>query len=154
IVVTGHESARVEAALSGLDIRFVHNPNFAQGMSTSLKEGVAAVPEACDGALVMLGDMPEISPHLIDRMIAAFSPADGRTICIAPNEHVRGNPVLWSKAYFPEIGALNGDAGAKALLARHEDSVCELEAGEAVLRDIDTPEALAALRAATAEPAK
>jgi molybdenum cofactor cytidylyltransferase len=147
IVVTGHENTKVEAALQGLDVRFVHNPDYAEGLSTSVKSGLRAVPATLDGTLLLLGDMPEITPALLDRMIAAFSPADGRAICVAVHGHTRGNPVLWGKTFFSEIDDLKGDAGAKHLIAAHEDLVCEIEADAAVLRDIDTPEALAELRA-------
>ena len=147
IVVTGHEAAKVEAALKDLDVQFVHNPDYREGLSTSLTAGVRSVPPSADGALVLLGDMPELSPSLLDRMIAGFSPADNRSICVAIHENSRGNPVLWARRFFPEIAALTGDAGAKTLLAAHEESICEIDADGAVLRDIDTPEALAALRA-------
>ena len=146
IVVTGHESAEIETALSGLNVRFAHNPDYAQGLSASLKAGIRAVPGDCDGAVVLLGDMPEIAPPLIDRMIAAFSPDEGRAILVAMHGHMRGNPVLWAKSFFPAIEELSGDSGAKPLIAAHEDLVCEIEAGPSVLRDIDTPEALAQLR--------
>lgn len=155
IVVTGHESAKIEAALAGLDVRFVRNPDYASGLSASLKAGVRAAPNDCDGVLVLLGDMPEVEPALIDRMIAAFSPADGRAICVAQHNNKRGNPVLWARAFFSEIERLTGDSGAKSLIAAHDDLVCEIAAGPSVLRDIDTPEALAALRAEhSVQPAK
>jgi molybdenum cofactor cytidylyltransferase len=147
IVITGNDAMRVEAALEGLDVQFVHNSKYHEGLSTSLKAGIEAVPESADGALVLLGDMPEVDAALINRMIAAFSPADGRSVCVAAHDQKRGNPVLWARNFFPEIGQLAGDEGAKRLLARHEDLICEIEAGDAALRDIDTPEALAALRA-------
>ena len=153
IVVTGHESANIEAPLEGLDVKIVHNLHYAAGLSASLKCGIRAVPANSDGAIVMLGDMPEISASLLDRMIAAFSPADGRAICVAVHEHARGNPVLWARRFFPEIESLSGDVGAKTLIAAHEDLVCELEAGKTVLRDIDTPDALAALRSGADAPA-
>jgi molybdenum cofactor cytidylyltransferase len=153
IVVTGHEAAKVQAALRGLDVQFVHNPDYQAGLSSSLKAGLSAAPPSADGALILLGDMPQVSSALINRMIAAFSPADGRSICIATHQHRRGNPVLWAKSFFPEIEALAGDAGAKSLLGRHEELVCEIDADPAVLRDIDTPEALAALRAESEAPA-
>jgi molybdenum cofactor cytidylyltransferase len=152
IIVTGHESAKVEAALKGLDVRIVHNLHYAAGLSASLKAGIRAVPANCDGAIVLLGDMPEIAASLIDRMIAAFSPADNRSICVAVHEHRRGNPVLWARRFFPEIESLSGDVGAKDLIAAHEELVCDIEADGAVLRDIDTPDALAALRAGAAAP--
>ncbi|HEX3487077.1 MAG TPA: molybdopterin-binding/glycosyltransferase family 2 protein [Micropepsaceae bacterium] len=147
IVVTGNEAAKVETALKGLDVRYVHNGDYRSGLASSLKTGIAAVPDSADGAIVLLGDMPEINASVIDRMIAAFSPADGRAICIAIHERRRGNPVLWSRAFFPEIATLSGDEGARRLLAQHEELVCEIDADSGVLRDIDTPEALAALRA-------
>jgi molybdenum cofactor cytidylyltransferase len=100
IVVTGNEQARIEAALKGLDVSYAHNADYREGLSTSLKAGIAAVPASADGALVLLGDMPTIDAALIDRMIAAFSPADGRSICVAMHEHKRGNPVLWAKEFF------------------------------------------------------
>jgi molybdenum cofactor cytidylyltransferase len=111
------------------------------------------VPANCDGAIVLLGDMPEISSSLIDRMIAAFSPADGRMICVAVHENKRGNPVLWARRFFPDIEALSGDVGARELIAAHEELVCDVDADGAVLRDIDTPAALAALRAGADAPA-
>lgn len=153
LVVTGHEATKIEGALSGLDVKFVHNAQYREGLSASLKAGLSAVPPAADGALVLLGDMPEISAGLIDRMIAAFSPADGRSICIAMHQQRRGNPVLWARAFFAEIAGLSGDAGAKTLLDAHEELVCEIDADASVLRDIDTPEALAALRALGEAPA-
>ena len=152
IVVTGHEEAKVKAALAGLDVTYVHNPAYAEGLSASLKAGIAAVPASCDGALVLLGDMPEVAPSLLDRMIAAFSPADGRAICIAIHGHKRGNPVLWARRLFSEIESLTGDVGAKSLLVKHDEIVCEVEGGAGVLADIDTPEALAALRESRAAP--
>jgi molybdenum cofactor cytidylyltransferase len=153
IVVTGHQPQEIEAALKGLDVRIVHNLHYASGLSASLKAGIRAVPANSDGAIVLLGDMPEIPSSLLDRMIAAFSPPDGRSICVAVHETRRGNPVLWSRRFFPEIESLNGDIGARELITAHEDVVCDIEADGAVLRDIDTPDAHAALRARARAPA-
>ena len=72
IVVTGHQREQVEAALEGLKVNCVHNPNFAEGLSTSLKAGLATLPADVDGAIVCLGDMPQVNASLIDRLIAAF----------------------------------------------------------------------------------
>ncbi|MBV9522677.1 MAG: molybdopterin-binding/glycosyltransferase family 2 protein, partial [Alphaproteobacteria bacterium] len=68
IVVTGHQRERLERALAGLPVRFVHNDDFAEGLSTSLKAGIKAVPAEVDGAIVTLGDMPQVSAKLIDRL--------------------------------------------------------------------------------------
>src|SRR5262249_5624635 len=99
IVVTGHQGSKIEAALQGLNVTFVSNPDYAQGLSTSLKAGLRSVPESSDGAIVLLGDMPRIATSAIDRMIAAFSPADGRAIVIAAHEGKRGNPVLLARQF-------------------------------------------------------
>ncbi|HWY62400.1 MAG TPA: NTP transferase domain-containing protein [Rhizomicrobium sp.] len=138
IIVTGHEASSVEKALTGLDVSFIHNDQYADGLSGSLRRGVAALPEDCDGALVLLGDMPAIGAGLIARTIAAFDPAS-RAICVATARGQYGHPVLWGRQFFPEIAMLTGDSGARALLNRHAAQVCEIEAGDdAPLTDIDT----------------
>ncbi|MGA9795675.1 MAG: molybdopterin-binding/glycosyltransferase family 2 protein [Rhizomicrobium sp.] len=148
MVVIGHEAGKIEAALAGLRAVPIRNPDYANGLSTSLKTGIAAVPDDCDGAIVLLGDMPGVSAALIDRMIAAFDPAEGRPICAAARRGKRGNPVLWARRFFFEIMALQGDVGAKHLMARNDDLVCDVEADDdGPLTDIDTPEALATARA-------
>ncbi len=81
VVVTGHDAAAVRESLSGLDVTFVQNPDYADGLSTSLRAGLAALPDDCDGGLVLLGDMPAITPALINRTIEAFAPEEGHAIC-------------------------------------------------------------------------
>jgi molybdenum cofactor cytidylyltransferase len=145
IVVTGHAGQDVRAALSDLNVRFVENPEFSKGLSASLKRGVSALPEDCDGALIILGDMPGISPALLDRLIAAFDPAESRAICVATYRGKQGNPVLWARRFFPEILAVEGDVGARNLIGAYGELVVEVEAeDDAPLTDIDTPDALAA----------
>src|SRR5262249_28167518 len=74
VVVTGHERERVEVALARLPVTFVHNPNYAEGLGTSLKAGVAALPAEVDGAVICLGDMPQVDAALIDQLIDAIDP--------------------------------------------------------------------------------
>jgi molybdenum cofactor cytidylyltransferase len=147
IVVTGHERERVERALAGLDVRLVHNPDFAQGLSTSLKAGIAAVPAEADGAVVCLGDMPQVRATMIDRLIAAFDPARGALIVLPTIEGTRGNPVVWSRRFFPELAALDGDIGARNMIRTYSEAVVEVPAEAAALVDIDTPEALLTVKA-------
>jgi molybdenum cofactor cytidylyltransferase len=144
IVVTGHMADTVSAALDGLDIEITHNPDYAEGLATSLRAGLAAVPATVSGALVLLADMPGVSASVIDELSAAFSPRQGRSIVLPTAAGKRGNPVLWSRAYFPELMALTGDTGARHLLAEHDDAVTSVEIGPAVALDVDTPEALKA----------
>jgi len=146
-VVTGHQSSEVEATLAGLDVTIVHNPDYASGMASSLKTGIAALSPNLDGAIVALGDMPEIQAAHIDRMISAFEPKEHRSIIVPVFEGTRGNPVLWSSELFPAMSKLSGDAGARSIIAENADSVVELDLGTAAVHvDLDTPEALAAAR--------
>jgi molybdenum cofactor cytidylyltransferase len=149
IVVTGHERERVEAALAGLDVLLVHNPAYANGLSTSLKAGVAATPDAADGVIVCLGDMPQVDARLIDRLLAAFDPERGALVVVPTLAGKRGNPVVWSRRFFPDLSALIGDVGARGLIADYPEAVVEVAmADDAALIDIDTPDALDAVRAA------
>jgi molybdenum cofactor cytidylyltransferase len=148
IVVTGHDRERVEAALSGLTVRLVHNADFAAGLGTSLRAGIAAVPGEADGAIVCLGDMPAVDAALIDRLIDAFDPEKGALAIVPTIEGQRGNPVLWARRFFPDLMAIEGDVGARHLIARYGEAVAEIPvSGKSALLDVDTPEALIALEA-------
>jgi molybdenum cofactor cytidylyltransferase len=149
IVVVGHERAEVEKALAGLRVQLVHNPDFAQGLGTSLKAGIAAVPTEADGAIVCLGDMPQVDASLIDRLIAAFDPDRGALIVMPTVEGRRGNPVLWSRRFFPDLMAIEGDVGARHFIGRYSEAVVEVPLEDkAALVDVDTPEALVGVKAA------
>ena len=139
VVVTGHEAAAVQAALTGRAVRFVGNPGFAEGLSTSVRAGIAALGEV-DGALVALGDMPWVSAGDVAALIEAFA-RSGR-IAAPVCEGRRGNPVLWPARYFAVLGRLEGDVGARAVLAAHTDDLETVPASRGVLRDVDAPEDL------------
>jgi molybdenum cofactor cytidylyltransferase len=153
VVVLGHMADEVRATVekavpAGSRLRFVTNPDFADGLSTSVRTGIAALGANIDAAIVQLGDMPGVSAPLLDRLMAAFSPVEGRSICVPTVGGKRGNPVLWARRFFPAMTQLSGDSGAKHLIGEHADLVCEVEmSGEAAVTDIDTPEALAAWQA-------
>ena len=148
-IVLGHQPDAVKAALDGLDVGFVENPDFADGLSSSLKTGLASVPETADGAIVCLGDMPGISSELVDRLIAGFNPVEGRAILAPTRGGRRGNPVLWARRFFGELMSLSGDTGAKHLIGTYGEFLTEIEASDdGVLIDLDTPAALAAYREA------
>jgi molybdenum cofactor cytidylyltransferase len=147
IVVTGHQAALVEQALAGLKVKFVRNPDFAGGLASSVKAGISAVPANADGAIVCLGDMPLIDANLIDRLIESFAPDRGNLIVVPVADGRRGNPVLWSRRFFAELMTLDGDIGARHLIARHAEAVAEVPVeGNGAFLDIDTPQALEAAR--------
>ena len=152
LVVTGHRAADVGAALCGLDATLVANPDYATGLASSLKAGIRAVPAECDGALVLLGDMPRIASKHLDRLVDAFGAAPD-AIVVPAHEGRQGNPVLWPRRFFAALLRLEGDAGAKRLIAAHREHVREVPIeGDAILDDIDTPEALARTRDGWQEP--
>jgi len=147
IVVTGHQADLVEQALAALDVKFVRNPDFASGLASSVKAGIAAVPSEADGAVICLGDMPLIDAGLIDRLIDDFAADRGHLIVVPVAAGRRGNPVLWSRRFFQELMTLDGDVGARHLIAKHSEAVAEVAVeGEGAFLDIDTPQALEAAR--------
>jgi molybdenum cofactor cytidylyltransferase len=145
IVVLGHEGDRVREALGGRAVSFTENPDYATGLASSLKRGIAALPDGVDGVVVCLGDMPRVTPDHLNALIAAFDPANGRGICVPTFNGKRGNPVLWDRRYLADMDDVAGDVGARHLIGAHEDAVFEVEMPDGgVLYDLDTPEAFAA----------
>lgn len=143
LVITGHQSEQVERALSGKPVRFVHAADYAEGLSASLKAGIAAVPEDCAAAIICLGDMPLVTGRIIDRLLAAYDRDEGRLIVLPTFRGKQGNPMLWDRRFFPEMLQISGDTGARFLLSQHRDVLAEVEVAEdAVLRDFDTADSL------------
>jgi molybdenum cofactor cytidylyltransferase len=139
----------VRAALKDYAVRFVHNPDYADGLSTSLRAGLAALGDDVEGVVICLGDMPTVTAPLIDRLIEAFDPDNGAAICVPTFNGKRGNPVLWARRYFAEMAAVSGDVGARHLIGEHEAFLREVPVpDDSVLTDLDTPAALAAHKAA------
>jgi molybdenum cofactor cytidylyltransferase len=126
----------------------VHNADYAEGLGTSLKAGIAAVPKEADGAVVCLGDMPQVDAGLIDKLVAAFDPEKGALVVVPSIEGRRGNPVVWSRRFFPDLMAVQGDVGARHLIGSYAEAVVEVPvSGAAALTDVDTPESLSAVKA-------
>jgi molybdenum cofactor cytidylyltransferase len=146
-VITGHERDQVEAALAGLDVRFVHNAFYAEGMASSLKAGLAVLPSETEAVAILLGDMPRVTGKLIDQLAEALAPKAGKLIAIPVRQGRQGNPVLFARALFSELNKLEGDRGAKALIEAHHAIVVEVATeDDGAFLDVDTPTALANLR--------
>jgi molybdenum cofactor cytidylyltransferase len=143
VVVSGHQADAVCAVLAGLDLRLIDNPEFAAGLSTSVKAGIAAVAPEMTGAVILLGDMPGVSAAVIDDLIGAFETAGGDKICQPRYDGKPGNPVLWPRRLFPEFAELSGDIGAKPLLKYHPGDILGVDvASPAIHMDIDEPKDL------------
>lgn len=146
VVVTGHARDSVMSALAGLELVEARNFNYASGIASSVRAGVAALPPSCTGALVLLGDMPRVTATLARRLIEAFANDPGVDAVAPLVEGRRGNPVLLSRRLFPAALQLEGDEGARKLLMRPGLRILELPvADEGAALDVDTPEALRAL---------
>ncbi|MDT3669414.1 MAG: molybdopterin-binding/glycosyltransferase family 2 protein [Aromatoleum sp.] len=145
-VVVGHEGDAVANAVGDTGATVVRNPDFAQGMSASLRHGIAALPDDADAVLVLLGDMPRISAEHLDRIIAAFDPAQP-SIVVPEKDGRRGNPILWPREFFAAMTELSGDQGARGLIAAHADRVKRVAVDDdAIFVDVDRPCDLAAVR--------
>ena len=140
------------AALQALDVKVVSNPRAAEGMATSIAAGVTALPGNVDAVLIMLGDMPDVSSDDINRLIAAFDPDEDRSIVRSTTQTGNaGHPVLFGRRFFEALTALDGDRGARTIIAEHPEFVVDVVLnGEAAAVDLDTPEAWAKWRARSA----
>jgi molybdenum cofactor cytidylyltransferase len=145
IVVTGHEDEKVRAALLKLNVRFAHNPDYETGMASSLRIGVETAKNA-DAVIICLGDMPLVSAQVMDRLIAAFNPTEHRSIVVPTHQGQFGNPVLWGREHFDRLTTMQGDKGARHLIAGLKSDATEIEADSGVLMDADTPEDLNVLK--------
>ena len=143
VLVTGHRAGEIRAAVAGRDVTHVTAPDYEEGLSASLRAGIAAVPPTASAAIVLLGDMPLVTAATIDRLLATYDAEEGRLIVCPVHGGELGNPVLWDRSFFDDIMALQGDRGARALLRQHAEWVAELDADDTVLRDFDTVESLA-----------
>lgn len=142
VVVTGHESEKVREALPMKQVTIAHNPDFAHGLSTSLRAGIRALKPQESHALVLLGDMPEITAEMIDQMVERQQFAPPGSVILATDNGKRGNPVLWPKSYFDALASITGDTGARHIFAENPENLVEVELGSAAGLDIDTVQAL------------
>lgn len=143
-VVTGHRAGEIREALSGLDLAFVHNDDFASGMASSLIAGLGGIGPEADGMLVLLADMPGVATEDVRRLIAAFEEQGGQAVVRAVNGGKRGNPVILPRALFPAILRLEGDVGARHVVETGGLPVIDIDIGPAAHLDLDTPGAITA----------
>lgn len=147
-LVSGHQSLLLRDTLQhhplSAQLRIVNNPDHASGLASSLRHGLAQLPGDQSGLLVMLGDMPQLSPAIIQRLLARFRALEGEKIVIPCYHGQRGHPRIWPAALVPMMSLAQGDRGADFLIRQNPAWVEELELDDpAVIRDFDTPEALA-----------
>lgn len=142
-LVTGYAADAVVAATQGLLVQQVHNPDYAEGMGSSIARGVAACADGADAVIVVLADQPLVrEPHL-QALIDSWGSGLADIVATAFSG-TRGPPVIFGRDYFAALCALQGDTGAKEILRRHADDVDSIACSDAAI-DIDTPADLDAL---------
>ena len=146
-VVTGHERERVEAALAGLEITLVDNPDFEAGQRASVMAGLAALADDCDAALMALGDQPLLEVTDIEALIAAFA-RSGRDKFVVPFfAGQRGNPVIIPRTILEDLVTQPHDPSLKRLTDYFPDRIERFEANnDHFTQDIDTAEDLEEFR--------
>ncbi len=138
LVVVGWASQRVRAALEGLAVEVVENRRFAEGQSSSVRVGLAAVSEAAAAAVFVPVDQPALTAALIDDLIDLWRRSGG-AIVVPSHANRRGAPVLFDRSLFAELAHIHGDQGGRQLFARHADRIIELRLADGgPLVDVDT----------------
>jgi molybdenum cofactor cytidylyltransferase len=150
IIVLGHEAEQVAAALDGLPVVSVVNPDFRAGMHRTLQHGVEQVPAECAAAVVLLADMPFVSAAMLAELVARFR-SGTEPLVLSLYGEVQAPPTLYARSLFPEIAAAGEACGRRIVLA-HRREAAELRWPEAALADIDRPEDAARLGLRPTEP--
>jgi molybdenum cofactor cytidylyltransferase len=138
VVVVGAHREAVMKALDGLSVTVVVNEDWCCGLSSSLRAGIGALRPDVQAALFVLADQPALTPELLNTLVSRYRET-GAPIVAPVHDGKRGNPVLFDRALFRELMAVEGDSGGRQLLKRHEQEVDQVETMDpAVLMDIDT----------------
>lgn len=143
LAVLGHESERARAELAGLACAPVVNPGHAQGMNTSVSAGIAALGEGPDAAVVMLADMPLVTGEMVRKLLSAWR---GEPLVVSLYDGVIAPPILYARALFPELRALEGEAGGKRVVEAHRARAAEVRWPASELQDLDVPADLERIR--------
>jgi molybdenum cofactor cytidylyltransferase len=139
IVVLGHQAEQNAAALEGLPCLKVINPDYAEGINTSLKTGVAALPDDVQAVVVMLADMPYVTPEMLDGLVERYR-ASGAPLVISDYEGVNAPPMLYDRSLFAELLAMTGEGCGREVVKRHRREAEVLAWPAAALTDLDVPE--------------
>ena len=146
LVVLGHESDRAAAELADLSFTKVFNAEYARGMNTSVRAGISAVPADASGAVLMLADMPFVTARMLRELIDRYRAADAPLV-VSTYGDVLAPPILYGRALFGELRALDGDGCGKRVVKAHRAEAIEVEWPPAALTDLDLPEDIERVRA-------
>ncbi len=154
IVVTGFNAAMVTAALTGLPVRYVHNPRYEEGQPVSVAAGVRALREFCHAVMVVPGDQALLTASHLGDLISAYVHTE-RSILVPFHKGQRGNPVLFAASHIPDVAGGGLNIGCRRLIETKTDEVAQIEfETDAFTFDCDTPADYAALIARIASRQK
>lgn len=139
VVITGFHSADIESCLIDLPVKIVHNPEYKEGQSTSIKAGVASLPPKIGGAIFLLADQPQIPGEVIRALTETHAKELQPVIAPLVLEERRANPVLFDKAAFPDLMQLTGDIGGRAIFSKYKVEYIPWH-DDILLFDVDKPE--------------
>jgi len=143
VVVLGHEADQVRSQLERRRVNFVHNPDYREGLSTSVRTGMSAVAKGADAIMIYLADQPLIQLDEISRLIQAFAEAKraSKSIVVPFFENRRGNPVILDASYRAMVLDIVGDVGCRRIIRRYPEQVFAVQMQtDHVVRDVDTLE--------------
>lgn len=144
VVVLGHDAGALGPCVADLPLQRIVARDHAEGLAASLRAGIAALPAACEGALVALTDQPALDGAHLRALCDAWRRTPARA-CASAYAGVLGVPALLPRAWFADAMLLRGDTGARALLRARAAEVVAI-AAPALARDLDTPDDLARAR--------
>jgi CTP:molybdopterin cytidylyltransferase MocA len=146
VVVLGHNAELIRPTIRpDSRVACAVNPNFEQGMLSSLQIGIRALPAGIEAALFTLVDLPAVAEDTVDRLLAAFE-SGAQPLTIPRCAGRRGHPVFARNAILDEIAALPTNASAKTVIHAHRSETLFVEVNDdGIFRDVDVPEDYAAL---------
>jgi molybdenum cofactor cytidylyltransferase len=143
IVVTGFQHELIEPLIDYAMLSYVYNPNFEDGMTSSIQTGIKSLSKESIGVMIIPGDLPNIDSANLERLTNTFLEClktNPKTIVVATEKGVQKNPVIFSAFYYPEILAHKSKNGCKEIIQNHTKNVTSVEiTAEGFFRDIDTP---------------
>jgi xanthine dehydrogenase accessory factor len=140
VVVLGAHAEEIRERISFDGARVVMNPDYAQGMSTSIQAGLRALPESAEAAMIVLADQPFVMPRTLDRLADEYRRVRPKVL-VPTYDDARGNPVIVSRSLFGEMMNIRGDIGCRAIFGGHEVMTLPVD-DRGVTMDIDTMEDL------------
>ncbi len=136
-VVLGSQISLIEKNISDLPIKIIENPHWQTGISSSIRAGIKKLPDSTDAALILLCDQPKVNTSLLNTIIDTYISTKKQIIACKYGDTI-GVPALFDKSLFPELLKLEGDYGAKKVIANHESDRMIIDFPEGIY-DIDSP---------------